>query len=180
MVLIIAIVLIIICLLVFISISNQIKKVTIKIDEANSLIDIALTKRYDVINSMVEVVKGYTKHEKEVLFEIVKLRKNMTINELVEENNKLTDNYDKVNLTVENYPELKSSANFLKLQETIEEVEDLLLASRRMYNSNVSIYNQMISVFPNTIVSKIFGYKKKDFFTAKEAATKDLKIDINM
>ena len=168
---------VIICLILFIlliwfiSASNQIKRLSIKINEAASLIDVALQNRYDVINSLVEVVKGHMKYEKEVLFDIVKIRNNLPIDEKIKENDKLTDNYERVKLLVENYPELKTDKSFLKLQETIVEVENVLQASRRMYNSNVSIYNQMISTFPNNMIANIFGYNKKEFFTAKEVSS---------
>ena len=83
-----------VCILWYISVYNNLKRASIKIDEADSGIDIALTNRYDVITKMVEVVKGYAKHEKETLFEVINLRKNMTLGEKSQENDKMTHNLD--------------------------------------------------------------------------------------
>ena len=161
-----------------ISISNNIKRTLIKIDEANSGIDIALTKRFEILNKLVEVVKGYTKHEKEVLFEVVKLRNNMTTKEKIEQNDKMTTNHELINITAENYPNLKANEQFINLQKAILDVEEHLQAARRMYNSNVAIYNEYISVFPNSIIANIKKYKPKEFFSAKEEAKSNVKIEI--
>lgn len=162
----------------FISTSNNFNRAIVKIDEANSGIDIALTKRYDVLTKMMDVVKAYTKHEKETLFEIVKLRKNMTIDEKSEANNKMNHNFEQIKIIAENYPELKSSENYKKLQEAIADVEEHLQAARRMYNSNVSIFNQMLVTFPNSIIAGAKGLTAKTFFEADAEKRNDVKIDL--
>jgi len=175
---IVAFVIILVILLCYISIYNSLKRASIKIDEADSGIDIALTKRYDVITKMVEVVKGYAKHEKETLFEVINLRKNMTLGEKSQENDKMTHNLDKINVVVESYPKLKADENFKILQKTIIDVEEHLQAARRMYNSNVSIYNQMIEVFPKNIVAKMNNMVRRDFFEASEVKKENVKIKL--
>ena len=135
----------------FIVTKNKLNQTLVKIDEASSGIDVALTKRYDVLTKMMDSVKGYMKQEKETLFEVINLRKNMSIEEKNKENVKMTKNIEKINLLVENYPELKSSENFKVLQQSIVEVEEHLQAARRMYNSNVSIFNQMLVTIPSNI-----------------------------
>lgn len=162
----------------FIATKNKLNQTLIKIDEASSGIDVALTKRYDLLTKMIDCVKGYMKHEKETLFEVINLRKNMTINDKNRENIKMTKNIDKIKLLVENYPDLKSSENFKMLQKSIVEVEEHLQAARRMYNSNVSIFNQMIVTIPSNIVASMSGMTKKDFFEADEVKKNDIKIEL--
>ena len=165
--------------MVWISISNKINKAIVKIDEDSSGIDVALTKRYDVLTKMIDVVKSYAKHEKDTLFEVIKLRKNMSIEEKNAENKKMDENFSKINIVAENYPELKSSENYKTLQQSIVEVEEHLQAARRLYNSNVSIYNQMIVSFPISIIAKSKGMVKKDFFEADETKKEDVKIKLD-
>ena len=162
----------------FISVSNKFNRLIIKVDEAISGIDVALTKRYDVLTKMIEVVKGYTKHEKEIMFKIVELRNNMTIAEKSKVNESMNENFDKINILVENYPNLKASDNFKTLQKAIIDVEEHLQASRRLYNANVSLYNEKVLSFPSSIVAKIKGLTKKDFFTAKEVERDNVDINI--
>ena len=175
----ILIIIIIIAILVwYITVSNKLNRALVKIDEANSGIDVALTKRYDVLTKMMDVVKAYAKHEKEVLFEVVKLRKNMTIEEKKTENDKMNYNFDQIKLLAENYPELRSNENYNTLQLAISDVEEHLQAARRMYNSNVSILNQALVTFPTSIVAKSKGITKKEFFEAEEKKKEDVKIDL--
>lgn len=173
------IIVVLIIVISIISISNNINKAIVKIDEASSGIDVALTKRYDVLTKMIDVVKSYAKHEKDTLFEVIKLRKNMSIEEKNAENKKMDENFSKINIVAENYPELKSSENYKTLQQSIVEVEEHLQAARRLYNSNVSIYNQMIVSFPISIIAKSKGMVKKDFFEADETKKEDVKIKLD-
>ena len=162
----------------FIATKNKLNQTLVKIDEASSGIDVALTKRYDVLTKMIDSVKSYVKHEKETLFEVINLRQGMSIEEKNIENSKMSKNIEKINLLVENYPELKASQNFAVLQQSIIEVEEHLQAARRMYNSNVSIFNQMLVTIPSNIVASMSGLTKKDFFEAEETKRQDVKIEI--
>ena len=177
-VLIVIVVLILIFVIWYISTSNKLNRTTVKIEEADSGIDVALTKRYDVLTKMIEVVKSYAKHEKETLFEVINLRKGMTLEEKNKENAKMSHNLEKINVMVENYPELGSNENYKVLQQSIVDVEEHLQAARRMYNSNVSVYNQMIVTFPTSIIAGFKGMVKKDFFEADEVKKQDVKIDL--
>lgn len=103
----------------------------------------------------MDVVKAYAKHEKETLFEVINLRKGMSLEEKNVENAKMTKKLEKINVVAEAYPELKSSENYKTLQQSIIDVEEYLQAARRMYNSNVSIYNQMIVTFPTSVVANL-------------------------
>lgn len=129
------IIVLLVCIVIwYISTSNGIKRSQLKVEEAESGIDVALTKRYDVLTKMLDVVKGYQAHEKTVLTELVKLRSGMTMAEKNAANQKMEQLTKDINILAENYPELKSSNNFMELQKTIADVEEHLQAARRLYS----------------------------------------------
>ena len=161
----------------FIATKNKLNQTLENIQEADSWIDVALTKRYDVLTKLIETVKGYAKHEKETLFEVVNLRKGMTVEEKNIATSKMNKNFEKINVLVENYPDLKASENFKTLEKSILEVEEHLQAARRMYNSNVSVFNQMLVTFPISAVASMSGLTKQTFFEADEHKKNDVKIE---
>ena len=158
--------------------SNKLNRTIVKVEEADSGIDVALTKRYDVLTKMMDVVKAYAKHEKDTLFEVINLRKGMSTEEKIAANNKMSSNFEKINVLAEAYPELKSSENYRTLQQSIVEVEEHLQAARRMYNSNVSIFNQMLVTFPTSVIANSKKLSKKAFFEAEETKKEDVKIEL--
>ena len=172
------IVFILIIILWYISKLNRLRRSNIKVEEAVSGIDVALTKRYDVLTKMIEVVKGYAKHEQETMFKIIQLRENMNIKELREVNDSMNDNFSKINALVENYPNLKADENFRVLQKAIIDVEEHLQAARRLYNSNVSLYNQLVESFPTNVIAKLDRLKKREFFEAEDKAKEN--VDVNL
>ena len=174
---IIIVVIILIIFLAIIGISNKFTRLLLKIEEADSDIDVSLSKRHTVLTKMVEVVKAYSKHEKETLIKLVEIRKGMSLAEKKEANKLMDEAREKINLLVENYPDLKASENYLTLQKTIVDAEDHLQASRRMYNSNVTMYNQYLSTFPYMIIGKIRCLKKKDYLNFEEEETTQVKIE---
>ena len=177
-ILIAVVVIILIFVIWYISTSNKLNRSVVKIDEALSGIDVALTKRYDVLTKMIDVVKSYAKHEKETLFEVIKLRKDMSIKEINDANRAMDENFRKINVVAESYPELKSSENYKTLQQSIADEEEHLQAARRLYNSNVSLYNQLLVSFPTSSIAKNKGMTKKEFFEADEVKKEDVKIDL--
>lgn len=156
--------------------SNKLNRAVVKIEEADSGIDVALTKRYDVLTKTLETVKGYAKHEKETIIESINLRKGMSMEEKNAANNKMNEAFTKLNVVAENYPDLKASENFKALQLSIADVEEHLQAARRLYNANVSSFNQMIVTFPTSIIASSKGLTKKEFFEAEEAKKQDVEI----
>lgn len=160
----------------YVSTYNGIKALGIKVDEGLSGIDVALTKRYDTLTKLLDVVKGYQKHEKEILLEVIKLRSGMSMAERNAANTQMDQAANQIKLLAEAYPELKSSNNFIQLQSSIADVEEHLQAARRLYNSNVSAYNTKIVMFPNTIVAGAMGAKEKEFFEAEEAKRSDVQM----
>ncbi len=175
---IILIAVVVVVLIWFVSVSNRLNKAIVKIEEADSDIDVALTKRYDTLTKMVDVVKGYAKHEKETIFEVINLRKGMSVQEKEEASKKMDAMQGQINVLAEAYPELKSSENYNTLQKAIAEVEEHLQASRRMFNANVSSFNQMIVTFPTSVVAGIKGLSKKEFFEAEDVKKEDVKMDL--
>ncbi len=176
-----AIIIIVIILIIIgyiISISNGLNKSMVKIDEASSGIDVALTKRYDVLTKMIDVVKGYAKYEQETIFKTIELRKNMSMQEKNKANADMEENFAKVNALAENYPELKANENYKTLQQAIADVEEHLQAARRLYNSNVSSYNQKLVTFPSSMIANSKGLVKREFFNAEDKKREDVKIDL--
>lgn len=147
---------------------NKINKLSIKVDEAFSGIDVALAKRYDVLSQMVEIVKGYMKYEKQTLLEVIKIRKGMSLEEKEDANKKMDESTKKINIIVEKYPELKADKNVMILQKSVLDCEEHLQAARRLYNANVSLYNQKVLTFPSNIIANRMKKTKKDFFQVEE------------
>ena len=163
-----------------ISTMNAFRRMLVKIDESESSIDIALTKRFDLLSKMFSAAKGYMKHEQETLTNVVKLRQpghSAAIQEKQEFANEVSRGLQAINVVVEQYPDLKASQNILKLQDASSEVEENLQAARRVYNANVSYYNQKVVVFPSNVIAKWKQFTKRDFFEAEEVKRADVAFD---
>ena len=172
----IAIAVIVILAICYICILNKLNKASIKVNEALSGIDVALTKRHDVIESMVEVVKGYAKHEKEVMFTTIEIRKNMPLSEKIKVNKVMDKNLNNVNIAVEKYPELKASENFKDLNLQLSEVEKDISNARKFYNGAVKNYNNKVQMIPGCLFAMIFGYHKKEMFTIDATERENVKV----
>jgi len=170
------ILLILVAIVWWISAYNTFKKMAEKIAEADAGIDAALAKRYATLTKMLEVVKGYAAHEAKTLEMTLKLRSGMKQEEKVLLNNEMDALTKSINVTAEAYPELRSNENFSKLQLAILDCEEHLQAARRLYNSNVSSYNQKLGVFPASIVANKMGLSKAEYFEASEKESSDVEI----
>ena len=146
---------------------NGIKTSELKVSEALSGIDVALTK-------MLETVKAYKAHEFDTLTQLVNLRRGMSMNERNQANASMDQLSSQISLLAENYPELRSSANFAELQKAITDVEEHLQAARRLYNANVTDYNKRIVTFPSSIVAGMMGAVQKPFFEAEAQKRQDV------
>jgi len=161
---------IVIIILVLIIIYNNLIQKKNAIDNAYFSMDVMLKKRYDLIPQLVETVRGYMTHEKDVLMQLTELRQkviveNLNTNDKVELDNKINSVLQNVFASFENYPQLKASENFLKLQGAINEAEEQLAASRRFYNAAVNEYHNGIEMFPSSLVASWMGLKHKTFFS---------------
>lgn len=138
--------------------------------EALSDIDVQLKRRHDLIPNLVETVKGYASHEKEI-FEKVTLARASAMsaqgmkNKAVAEN-QLSETLKSLFAVAENYPDLKASQNFLELQREITDTEDKIQAARRFYNTNARDLNIKVESFPDNIIAKAFGFSQMELFEA--------------
>ena len=160
-----------------ISTSNKFKAMLVKIREAGSGIDVALTKRFDTLTKLMDVVKAYAKHESGLIAETIKLRAGLGTEEKAEVSRRMDAAAQQLNVVAEAYPELRSSENYKQLQVAISETEDHLQGARRVYNSNVSVYNQAIAQFPASIVAGS-RYTAQPFFEAEAGKRDDVKISL--
>ena len=151
-----------------------------KKDNEWSHIDVELKRRADLIPNLVETVKGYTKHEKKTLDDVVKARNSFmsaqTPEEKIKESGELSKVLNKLFALAESYPDLKASDNFLLLQQDLKDTEDKISIARGNYNNIVLIYNNKIQIIPNNIVAGICGFKKGVFFEATEEERKNVKV----
>ena len=151
------------------------------VEEAFSTMDIYLKKRWDLIPNLVETVKGYVKHEKETLEEIVKLRNGsydkMSESDKIDVNNKLTQSLGKIMAVAENYPDLKASDNFNELSKELAKVEEDIANARKYYNGAVREYNTKVRTIPNNIIAGLFGFKEKEMFKANSEERENVKIE---
>jgi LemA protein len=158
--------------------SNGFKRSIVKIDEALSGIEIALTKRYDTLTKLLDVTKGYAAHEKELFTQVIELRRGMSLAQMSAANGQLDTLNARINAVAENYPELRSAEVFRELQAGIRDAEQHLQAARRLYNSNVSSFNQSIAVFPASIIANQARHTPKEFFEAEESKLADVKMSL--
>ncbi|MCX6731958.1 MAG: LemA family protein [Candidatus Roizmanbacteria bacterium] len=151
-----------------------------RIQEALSGIDVQLKRRADLIPNLVETVKGYAKHEKEVFENVTKARASMmsadSLQEKADANNQMSGALKSLFAVAESYPELKANTNFQDLQRQLEDTEDKVSFSRQFYNSNVLEFNSKVQLFPGNLIAGMFGFKTAEFFAATEEEKK--KIDV--
>ncbi len=155
-------------LITYIVIYNKIVRYKNKVKESLSLVDIHLKLRFDLVPNLVNTVKGYAKHEKEVLIEVTRLR-NLAVDatdekEKLEYSNQLVSQMKTLIAVAESYPELKAQTLFKGLMNQLVEVEDRIVSARRIYDSNVSEYNSLIKTFPSNILAKTYGYSEEVLF----------------
>lgn len=159
---------------------NVFVKMKNRVDESFSTMDVYLKKRWALIPNIVETVKGYAKHEKSTLSEVIKLRNgaydNMSSDEKIKANQQLSKGITKIMALAEQYPDLKANENFKDLSTQLTKIEDEIANSRKYYNGTVREFNDKVQMFPSNIVAKIFGYKAKIMFEANEEERKNVKV----
>ena len=153
---------------------NELVRLRNKVKNAFAQIDTQLQRRFDLIPNLVETVKGYASHEKELLEKVTANRAgfmNASSNaEKIEMGNQLTNNLRSLFVVAENYPELKANANFINLQEELSETEDKVSYSRQFYNDAVTMYNNKIQLFPSNIIAGMFGFMEEELFASETDA----------
>ena len=173
MMIIIAIVVIALIAVYLIGIYNRLIGLRNNRENAFANIDVQLKQRYDLIPQLVETVKGYAKHEKETLENVIRLRNAAmgatTIDGKIQAENALSSALNGLKITLEAYPDLKANQNFLQLQNEIGDIENKLAAVRRFFNSATKEYNVAVQQFPANIVASLFGFHKENMFEVPEA-----------
>ncbi len=171
-------ILVLIFILILASYNKLVKQRNV-VKQSQSGIEVYLNQRFDLIPNLVECVKSYTKYEGETLNKIVELRnqynktKGVDLNKATELNN----NIDKILVVAENYPELKSSEQYLNLQTNLTKLESQLQAARRIYNNDVTNYNNSLETIPSNIIGKMFGFKKAELFQIEEYKKENVKVN---
>ena len=161
---------------------NSFVKLNNKVEEAFSTMDVYLKKRWDLIPNIVETVKGYAKHEKSTLKEVVELRNsaydNMSDDQKIKTNEELSRGINKIMALAEAYPDLKANENFKDLSNQLTKVEDDIANSRKYYNGVVRMFNNKVEMFPSNIFAGIFGYKSKAMFEASANEKENIKVEL--
>ncbi|GAI43595.1 unnamed protein product, partial [marine sediment metagenome] len=146
--------------------------------EAWADIDVQLKRRYNLIPNLVETVKGYAAHERELFEKVTEARTRAMSAKTIEEHGKaenmLTGALKTLFAVSENYPELKASTNFLELQRELRDTEDKIQAARRFYNGNVRDLNIKIERFPEKIIASMFSFKQMELFEIEEEAVRSV------
>jgi LemA protein len=161
-----------------VGIYNSLIKLKNRALEAWSDIDVQLKRRYNLIPNLVNTVKGYATHEREVFENVTQARSRAMTAEGLEDKakaeNMLSQTLKSLFAVAENYPDLKASQNFLQLQNEIRDTEDKIQAARRFYNANVRDMNIKVESFPSNIVARLFAFKKMDLFELDDEAAKSV------
>ena len=166
--------------LIFVLIYNSLIQQRMRVDNSWAQIDVQLKKRYDLIPNLVETVKGYAKHEKDLLTDITKARAAManagSMAEKAKADNVLSSTLKSLFAVVENYPQLKANENFLMLQEELTGIEEKIAYSRQFYNDSVLTYNTAIQTIPTSMIAGMFGFTAKEFFKADDTERANVKV----
>lgn len=146
-------------------------------NEAWSDINVQLKRRYDLIPNLVQTVKGYAVHEKELFEKVTQARAKAmeagSAKEKGEAENALSSTLKSLFAVAENYPQLRAAENFLELQRELRDTEDKISSARRFYNSNVMEMNIKIETFPSNMIASVFGFSKMDLFQLEQEEAKE-------
>lgn len=152
---------------------NRFIRLKNRVAEAWSDIEVQMKRRYNLIPNLVETVKGYAGHEKEVFEKVTEARARAmgasTLAEHAQAENMLSSTLKSLFAISEAYPQLRANENFLELQRELTDTEDKIQASRRFYNGNVRDYNTLAESFPSNLIARVFTFAKKEFFELDES-----------
>jgi LemA protein len=159
---------------------NGLARGRIRVKEAYAGIDVQLKRRASLIPNLVETVKGYAAHEKEVLENVTRARSMLqsatTPGQAAQADNMLTGALRSLFAVAEAYPDLKANQNFLELQRELTDTEDKIAYARQFYNANARSYNEKTATVPSSIVAGMFHFEPAEFYEAEEAAREDVHV----
>ena len=163
--------------LIAVGMYNSLIQMRNRCDNAWAQVDVQLKRRYDLIPNLVETVKGYAKHEREVFQNVTEARTKAinasTVKDQSAAENQLTGALKTLFAVAESYPDLKANQNFLMLQEELAGTEGKIAYARQFYNDQVMKFNQKQQIFPSNIIAKMFTFKEKEYFVLEEPAAKE-------
>ena len=161
-----------------VSIYNSLIGLRNRVKNAWSQIDVQLKRRHDLIPNLIETVKGYMTHERQIMENITKYRSQAmeanTVGEKAQAEGLLSGALGQLRVQVENYPDLKANQNFLALQEELTSTENKISFARQAYNDQVLFYNNKIQMFPSNIVAGMFSFKEEEFFEIEDQKEKEV------
>lgn len=174
--------LLIILVIYIISMYNGLIKMKNTLKEAFATMDVYMKKRWDLIPNLVEVVKGYAKHEKDTFAEIISMRNGPDYSTLSDEDkvrlgSQMGKAVSKIFALAESYPELKANQNFLDLSQQLQKIENDIANSRKYYNAAVREYNNKIEMFPSSIIASMFNFKTAESFQIDEEQRENVKVE---
>jgi LemA protein len=177
----IAVAIVVVLLLAGILLFNRLVALRNRVDNGWSQIDVQLRRRYDLIPNLVEAVKGYAAHEREVFEEVTQARAQAidasSVPEQAQAEDQVTRGLRQLLAVVENYPELKANENFLTLQEELTGTESKIAYARQFYNDQVMRLNTLIQSFPSSLVARTFGFREREFFNIEDPARGPAQVD---
>jgi LemA protein len=163
--------------LIYVLVRNSLINLEQRVDESWSGIDVQLKRRHDLIPNLVETVKGYATHERETFEKVTQARaaamQASGPAEAGQAEGQLTAALGGLRVVAEQYPQLRATENFQQLQRQLSELEDEIQASRRIYNSNVQVFNTRIQQFPASVPAKQMGYTEKQYFEITEPSERE-------
>ena len=173
-------VIVVIIIIYFVATYNGLVGMRNRVKDSWSQIDVQLKRRADLIPNLVETVKGYAKHEKSTLDEVIEARNKFNAASTPEEemnaSNQITGALNKLFALSEAYPDLKANQNFISLQNDVKDTEDKIALSRQLYNDTVLTLNNKIEMFPSNIIAGMFKFKQEAFFKADEEDKENVEI----
>ncbi len=169
--------------LAFLGIYNGLIRSRVRTNEAWSGIDVQLKRRASLVPNLVETVKGYAAHEKDVLENVTRARAQLeqagSAGQAAQADNVLTGALRTLFAVSENYPQLRANENFMALQQELSDIEEKIAFARQFYNRNVMDFNTRIQVFPNFFVAHMFNFHAFEFFEAEEGAREEVPVSFS-
>lgn len=166
---------VVVIIMMFASTYNGLVSKEEEVDGKLADISVQLERRADLIPNLINTVKGYASHEKEVINSITKSREKLLdaddADEMAEANSELTTALNNLLVIVENYPDLKANTNFIQLQDELAGTENRIAVARKDYNDAVKSYNKTIKSFPKNILAQMFDFDEKEYFEAKDSSS---------
>jgi len=174
-------VIVVLIFLYFLTTYNGLVTLRNKVRNQKSQIDVELKRKFDLIPNVVETVKGYAKHEKTTLEDVIRARNTYVsvgnnTTQALEADNTLTSALSKLFALSESYPELKADTSFMNLQNELSKTEQKIAYSRQFYNDSVYKFNNKMEMFPSNIVARLFKFSKETFFEVAESEKENVKV----